>query len=138
MKIVSDTNVLISGILFGGHPRRILMLASRGLVTNFTSPALLREAEEVLKRPKFGLSPAQVSNILSLFRDTFELVEPTRRINAVPDDPDDNAVIETAAEASADAIVSGDRHLLTLQAWKRIPILSPAAFIKLQEARHNS
>ncbi len=73
MIIVCDTNVLISGVLFAGNSREILRLASHGVVTNMISPEILREAEEVLLRPKFSLSPEQVLGIVALFRDTFEL-----------------------------------------------------------------
>jgi putative PIN family toxin of toxin-antitoxin system len=130
MKIVCDTNVLISGVLFDGPPRRILAMASRGRVVNVASPGLLREAEDVLLRAKFRLKPSQVFGIIALFRDAFEIVEPTRRVNAVPDDPDDNIVLEAAEAASADAIVSGDKHLLALKSWPGIRILSPAKFIE--------
>ena len=59
MNIVSDTNVLISGVLSGGHAREILQLASHGVLINFISPDILREAERVLGRSKrhFGQRP---------------------------------------------------------------------------------
>ena len=66
---------------------------------------------------------------MSLVRDTFEIVAPSRRIHAVPTDPDDNEVITVAVVAEADFIVSGDHHLLDLKEWEGIPIVSPAAFI---------
>ena len=128
MKIVCDTNVLVSGILFRGHPRRILLLVARGRLTNFTLPALLGEAEDVLRRPKFGLHPSQVANILVLFRETFGLVHPTRSVAAVSEDPADNRVLEAAGAAAADVIVSGDHHLLALKEWQGIRVLSPADF----------
>jgi putative PIN family toxin of toxin-antitoxin system len=126
MKIVCDTNVLVSGILFRGHPRRILLLAAQGRLTNVTSPALLREAETVLSRPKFGLRPSQVASILALFRDTFDIVYPGESVTAILDDPADNRVLETAGAAAADVIVSGDQHLLRLKEWRGIRVLSPA------------
>lgn len=129
MKIVCDTNVLISGILFRGHPRRILLLAAQGKLTNCTSPALLREAETVLSRPKFGLRPTDVASILALFRDTFELVHPGESVTAIADDPADNRVLEAAGAATADFIVSGDHHLLQLKAWHGIRVLSPAELV---------
>jgi putative PIN family toxin of toxin-antitoxin system len=128
MKIVCDTNVLVSGILFRGHPRRILLLVARGRLTNFTSPALLREAEDVLRRPKFGLHPDQVANILGLFRETFGLVHPSRSVTAISEDPADNRVLEAAGAAAAGVIVSGDHHLLALMEWQGIRVLSPADF----------
>ena len=130
MKIVCDTNVLVSGILFGGHCRRILSMTARGNVTIATSPTLLREAENVLLRSKFGLQPDQVSKVVALFHDTFELVHPSCRVNVIVTDPADNAVLETASAASADAIVSGDKHLLDLKEWNGIRILSPTEFVE--------
>ncbi len=131
MKIVCDTNVLVSGMLFRGHPRRIVTLAAQARLTNITSPALLREVEAVLARPKFGLRPGQVDQILALFRDTFELVHPAGRLDVIAADPADNRVLEAALAASADIIVFGDRHLLALKEWRGIRMLSPAAFVSL-------
>lgn len=129
MRVVCDTNVLISGVLFSGHPRRILIMAARGEIACFTSPDLLREAEAVLLRPKFGLRPEQVSAMVALFRDTFEVVHPARHIKAVEADPGDDIVLEAASEARAERIVSGDKHLLDLSEWEGIRILSPGGFI---------
>lgn len=129
MKIVCDTNVLVSGILFEGAPRRILRLASQGKVVNCVSSAILGEAEDVLLRPKFGLDSEQVRQIIDLFRDTFEFVVVTRRVRAVHRDPADDRIIETALAAGANRIVSGDRDLLDLGEWRRIPIVSPARFM---------
>ena len=128
MKIVCDTNVLISGVLFGGHAREILRLASRGTLINFVSPEILREAERVLRRPKFGLHPQQVLEIITLFKETFEMVVPSLKVRVIQTDPEDNQIIEAAVAASADVIISGDKHLLKLSEWKGIRVVSPAQF----------
>ncbi len=133
MRIVCDTNVLISGTLFGGPARRVLVLSSQGDITNFTTPDLLVEVEEVLLRPKFGLRPDQVLGIISLFRDSFQVVIPSQRVRAVMADPDDNMVLEAAIAAKAGVIVSGDKHLLSLGVWHGIRIVSPADFVSLPE-----
>ena len=129
MRVVCDTNVLISGILFGGKPKDVLLLCSSGKVTNFTSPPLLKEIEKVLQRPKFGLHEEQVYGIIRLFRDTFSIVRPDTELSVSAADPDDNRVLETASAALAEAIVSGDALLLDLAEWSGIPILTPAAFL---------
>lgn len=129
MNIVCDTNVLISGVLFAGHSREIIRLAASGGVTNAISSGILREAEEVLQYPKFSLRPEQVLSIIGLFRDTFELVVPYRRVNAVRADPDDNQILEAALAADADFVISGDRHLLDLSEWRDVSIVSPARFM---------
>ena len=130
MKIVCDTNILISGILFGGKPREILRLCSSGTVTNCISPDILKEVEEVLLRLKFGFKAKQVYEIIRLFRDTFTLISPDRRLSIVTADPDDIRILEAALSAEADAIVSGDVHLLDLVNWNDIPVLSADMFLK--------
>jgi hypothetical protein len=130
MKIVCDTNVLVSGILFGGHARQIILLVSRGKLTNFISDDILHEAKDVLSRPKFKLSPQQLIAIIGLFRDTFELVYPVQQHKVVQSDPDDDRILDAAVEAQAEIIVSGDKHLLSLGLWRGIRMLSPAEFIK--------
>jgi len=130
VKIVCDTNVLISGLLFGGHARKILQLASRGVLINFLSPDILREAEDVLRRSKFGLRPEQVLEIITLFKETFEIVIPSFKVQAIQSDPEDNHVIEIALTARAEFIISGDKHLLKLTEFKGIHVVSPAQFIE--------
>lgn len=130
MRIVCDTNVLVSGILFGGPPREVLLLASRGRVTNCISGDILSEVEKVLLRPKFKITPEQVSGILMLFRDTFEVVLPVRRFKVVLSDPDDDRILEAAVAAEAETIVSGDRHLLSIGSWGGIRIVSPGDLLR--------
>jgi putative PIN family toxin of toxin-antitoxin system len=130
VRVVCDTNVLISGLLFGGHARKILQLASSGVVINFLSPEILRETEDVLHRPKFGLHPEQAIEIIALLKDTFEIVIPYLKVQVIQSDPDDNHVIETALTARAEFIISGDKHLLELKEWEGIQIVSPAKFME--------
>lgn len=130
VNIVCDTKVLVSGVLFGGHAREILRLSSRGTVINFISPTILREAEDVLRRSKFGLRPEQVLEIVALFKDTFEIVTPSVRVRAILSDPGDNHVIEAALAAQAKYIISGDKHLLELIKWEDILLVSPAQFMQ--------
>jgi putative PIN family toxin of toxin-antitoxin system len=130
VRIVCDTNVLISGILFGGHARQILLLASRGKITNFISDDILNEAKNILLRPKFKLSLQQVVAIIALFRDTFEIVYPLQLHKVVKSDPDDDRILDAAVEAQVEIIVSGDKHLRSLELWRGIRILTPAEFVK--------
>jgi len=130
MRIVCDTNVLISGVLFNGPPRKILELISRAEVENAISLEILAEAKNVLLRPKFGLSSEQVSEFMDTFVEAFVLVTPTERVVAVKDDPDDDRILEAAQAAHARFIVSGDQHLLSLRVWNGVEVLSPAVFVK--------
>jgi len=134
MRVVCDTNVLVSAIFFGGNARRIIRLVSESRIEGYLSLEICRESEEVLLRPKFGLHAEQVHGIMELVRETFFLVSPSERIAAVPDDPDDNIILEAAVAATADAVITGDQHLLVLEKYRGIRILSPAGFLGRWEA----
>ncbi len=130
MRIVCDTNVLVSGVLFNGPPRRILERVALGKIENAVSLDILAEAKDVLIRPKFGLSSAQVAGIIESFTETFILVTPVERVRVVENDPDDDRILEAALAAKANLIVSGDKHLLSLGNWNNVEILSPAGFME--------
>ena len=140
LRVVLDSNVIISGFLFGGGPARILKHAVSGSVQCFTSLSILDEVRDVLQRPTFGLSPDQALSLIEELHDLCDVVSPKQRIRAVLEDPDDNAVLECAWAAKADLVVSGDSHLLDLGAWRRIRIVSPAAALKEieNESRHRA
>jgi len=130
IKVVLDTNVIISAILFGGKPRQILKQIIQGKINAFISPAMLTEFKEVLVRPKFCLTNEECYTIIKEIEDLFLLVFPKREINLIKDDPDDNAVLECAFTADVEYIISGDHHLLSLDSFEGIKIIPPAKFLK--------
>jgi len=136
MRIVCDTNVLLSGFLFGGHCRTIIRLVSEGRIDGFISSVLIAELEGVLQRPKFSLTADQICGIIDLVRQTFVTISPRQSVAVVKDDPDDNAVLEAALAAGAEVVVSGDSHLLDLVEFLSIRILSPACFMKQIPSQH--
>ena len=134
MRIVCDTNVLISGILYGGRPREVLEQIIRGKVEGVISGAMEQEFREVLARPRFGLTARQVCRIAQQVHELFRMVFPEdvlkKPIRAIADDPDDNTVLECAVAAGAEYIVSGDRHLLGMKQFREMEILSPSEFLQ--------
>jgi uncharacterized protein len=135
VRVVCDTNVLVSGFLFGGSCRAIIGMVSEGKVDGFTSSVLIAELEDVLVRPKFGLAVSQVAAIADLVRQTFLSVSPAERVAVIADDPDDDAVLEAALAANADLIISGGSHLLTLAEFRGTRIVSPAEFVRETDRR---
>lgn len=136
LRVVLDSNVVISGFLFGGPPARLLKYAVTGTICCFTSLPILDEVRDVLLRPKFGLSHEQALCLVEELREACILVTPTRRIRVITADPDDDMILACGAEADADLIVSGDSHLLDLGQWERIRILSPSDALGEIEGRH--
>jgi putative PIN family toxin of toxin-antitoxin system len=133
MRAVADTNVVVSGLLWQGASRRVLDLARAGDVELFTSPALLLELDEVLLRAKFSrrLSAARVSpkDLVLGYAALATVVRPSPIGPAVEADPDDDEVLACAVAAGANAVISGDRHLLSLGEFRSIPVLTPARFL---------
>jgi putative PIN family toxin of toxin-antitoxin system len=133
-RIVLDTNVLISAILFGGAPRRVLELVISGVVDCTLSPVILDELKDVLQRPKFGFAPDLCLHIIEELYGACDIISPSVSVDVIRADPDDNRILECAVEAEAHFIVSGDAHLLDLGTFETIRIVSPADYLKAFEA----
>jgi len=129
MKAILDTNVLISAYVFpGGTPEAVYRLALEGSLEIGTSLTLLAEFGRVLGQ-KFGWIPDQVEAAVAQMTRIGAVVEPSETVQVVRADPADDRVLEAARAFRADAIVSGDRHLLDLRSWSEIEIVSPAELI---------
>ena len=129
IQVVADTNVFISALMFGGLPGRFLDLALGRRFTLATSKALLDELNEKL-RGKFAVSEGDALAIRAKLEGNASVVDPDFELNAVPDDPDDNRVLECAVAGKADFIVSGDRHLLRLGNYEEIAIVTVRQFLE--------
>jgi putative PIN family toxin of toxin-antitoxin system len=128
VRIVADTNTVLSGLLWQGSPRRLIDLARERALTLCTSTALLAELAEVIGRGKFaarvhdaGLAAADL--VQDYVRLT-EIVVPASLTEPVSRDPDDDLVLATALGAEASLIVSGDHDLLVLGTFRDIRILA--------------
>jgi putative PIN family toxin of toxin-antitoxin system len=129
MRVVTDTNVFISALMFGGLPGILLDLALRRRFTLVTSKALLDELNEKL-RGKFAVSESDALAIRAKLEGNATLADPDFELNAVPEDPDDNRVLECAVAGKADFIVSGDRHLLQIRSYDGIAIVRVRQFLE--------
>jgi len=128
VRLVADTNTVISGLLWHGAPRRLLDAARAGKVSLFTSAALLVELEDTLSRAKFAerLERAGVTRrvLVQGYATLAAVIKPAAIPPAVLADPDDDAVLACAVAAQAQAVASGDSHLLNLKTYQDIPILT--------------
>ena len=130
MRVVLDTNVVVSALLWGGTPERLIEAAGDGLLELVTTEALIAELAGILGRAKFAAKLRQknllVAEIVARNREIAETVEAAPIEEAALRDPDDAAVLACAIAARADAIVSGDDDLHALGNYQNIPILTPA------------
>lgn len=127
MRLVVDSNIYISALLFGGNPRQVIALAENRLLDIYSSEPIKKEVERVL-RDKFRWSKERVAAAASYLWSLSRPVDPQCTVSDCPD-PHDNRVLECAIEAKATFIVTGDHHLLDLDPYRGVAILSPREFL---------
>ena len=131
MRVIIDTNVLISGIFWSGKPKFLLNKARRGEITSVTSEILLNEMKEILtgEDKPFRLSVSEANRIVSSIRDISDVILPKSKVSVCRDE-DDNRVLECALDGNAEYIVTGDTDLLDLREYQGIYILNVADFLR--------
>jgi putative PIN family toxin of toxin-antitoxin system len=133
-RIALDTNIYVSAFEFGGGPMRLLQMGMDGEVEVALSQPIIDETMRVL-RIKFGWSDTDLHDALLVMESCTTKVTPTEALNVVLDDPDDDRVLECAAAAQADYLVTGDKHLLKLGSYRATRIVKAAEFLALQRGR---
>jgi uncharacterized protein len=132
LRVTADTNILISALNFGGTPERFLRLAEMRAFQLVISEAILAEVAKVLREEKFAWPEPEISKALEqLFA---ERVLPSRSLEIVQADPDENRILECAEAGEVDYIVSGDKHLLGLKQFADVPIMKVADFMERFQA----
>jgi len=130
LKVVFDTNVWLSGLIFGGKPGQLIKSFGDDAFLIFISEELLSELRRKITQ-KFPLYIPTLNLLeMSLRKDT-ELVKLGSQTVTICRDPDDNKVIETALIGDCQYVVSGDKDLLELESYKNIKIMNPAQFLEI-------
>lgn len=134
MRLVLDTNVVVSGLLWDGAPRSLLRFARDKRVDLITSLPLLAELTNILEWPKFAkkiaASTLTIDELVDRYAALTEMVRPILTPRIAPD-PDDDVVIGTAAAAAAGLIVTGDRALLSVVAHGDVRIVGVAEALQI-------
>ncbi|MFQ5847281.1 MAG: putative toxin-antitoxin system toxin component, PIN family [Candidatus Methylomirabilales bacterium] len=129
IRVVADTNVYVSAIVFGGTCEAILVLARAGVVEFFLCPAIRTELKDVLAHT-FGWPPPQVRDALAEAQALASLVRPSVRLSGILVHDQDHRILECAVAAHADFLITGDeKHLQPLKTFRGTQIVSPRAFL---------
>ena len=130
VKVVVDTNVLVSALLFGGIPAQLIPLWQRGKIKPLASKEIIDEYLRVFTYPKFKLTEEDVNFLLyHEILPHFEVIDVESGPRIIKRDPEDDNFIRCALAGKAKFIISGDQHLLSLKSYQKIEILSPADFL---------
>lgn len=135
MRIVLDTNVLVSGLLspFGVCGQIVRMMVA-GDFTLCVDARILLEYDEVLKRPKFGMDPDKLDAMMEFIRSASEAHGSAPLQNSLPDH-DDDQFLEVAIAAGADALITGNTRHFPASCRAGVSVLSPAQFIEMIKTR---
>ena len=128
--VVVDTNVLISALLFGGTPGKLMALWKKGAIRPIASREMIDEYLRVLAYPKFRLTENEIGYLL--YREIlphFKIVIAEQGKSIVTADPSDDKFIWCAHSGKTEYIISSDKHLLSLRSHQGISILTPSAFL---------
>lgn len=129
MRVVLDTNIIVSGYL-GGAVEAIIVAWKSGEFALIVTEAIIDEYLSVLKRPKFKIEQVEIEDFSALLMDKAEFVIPLEHINAIPNDESDNKFLDAAVAGQANVIVSGDQHLLELKSFREIEIVTAKEFLE--------
>ncbi len=131
INIVIDTNVVISALLFGGTPGKLIELWKKGLIRPLLSAEIMTEYLRVLAYPKFKLSEEEINYIIHQeILPFFKVVKSIPGPSIIKKDPDDDKFIQCAEAGNANIIISGDSHLLALKSYHGITILTPTQLLE--------
>lgn len=131
-RVVLDTNVLISALLFRGGLSKIVGLWQKGKIIPVISKETFGELLTVLEYPKFSLTQEEIDLIIKYeILPYFEIVEVVKDVKGMSRDPEDDKFISCAISGSADYIVSGDKDLFDLKQYKSIKIIKASDFLKM-------
>ena len=128
--VVYDTNILISGMVWGGVPYDCIKLAMTDKVEGVTCSEIISEFDEKLTT-KLGYTHYRISRIVSRILGFLRVVKIKNQLERITTDPDDNKIIECAIVGGATHIVTGDkRHLLPLKNYQGIHIVTAIDFLE--------
>jgi len=128
-KVLLDTNILISALGWSGKPKVIFEKCLHGELVLVTSPNQIEELRRVMDYPKFNFTEEQKATFVSIILEIATMVEITGKVKVIIDDPDDNAILETAIVGNANYLISGDPHLLKLKEFARVKIITASEFL---------
>jgi uncharacterized protein len=127
-RVTLDSNVYLSGLVFPGTPKRILEMAIEGGIEVAISDPIIAEVRRHLLG-KFGWSEERVADAIETISEFATHVTPTKTLEAVPRDLDDNRILECAVSGGSEIIVTGDLDLLTLGSFRGIKMMTVSDFL---------
>jgi len=135
MKVVLDTNVLVSALIKSGKPRELIFKLAKKNIRVVTSKNILEEFIKITDDPRIRRYVGEDDTItfLRAIGSIANIIKVRSKFNVIKEDPDDDMVLRTAHDGKADYIISGDKHLLSLGEFKEIKIVTVSRMLNIIE-----
>ena len=135
--MVTDTNVLVSGLMYSGNERKVLELGALGIINIYLSQHIISELTGVLSR-KFNLTEVEIERDIARIQRWVTIVEPTIPVSLIPRNPADDSILECCLAANAHYLITGDRRdLLPLGRFRGTAIVNAAEFLSAFSRLHS-
>ncbi len=128
--VTVDSNIWVSAFGYGGKPRRLIEMADAGEIRIDISAFIIEEVLRTL-REKFEWSVERLQEAADQMTVIARKVVPSRTVDVLKEDPSDNRILECAAHARSDYLVTGDKALLSLGTFEDMPIVRVADFLEI-------
>jgi putative PIN family toxin of toxin-antitoxin system len=128
--VTADSNIWVSAFGYGGNPRRLIEMADAGEIRIDISEFIIDEVLRTL-RDKFEWSAERLQEAVDQMTTIAKKVSPSRTVDVLKEDPSDNRILECAAQAKSDYLVTGDTGLLSLGSFENIRIVKVADFLEI-------
>ena len=133
LRVVLDTNILVSGVLYIGKPKKVIDLVLSGKIEIISSAETIDEFKRVIVRDKFKLSKSEQEDKINFVIRLSHIILVKSKFKVVKDDTDDDKFIQVAYDGKARYIVSGDHHLKDLREFAGIKIVTASQLLELIE-----
>lgn len=130
MRLIIDTNVLVSGIFFDGLPGRILKFWKEGKIKLVVSSEIFNEYSAVIKRLGEKYRTIETTNIIDLLAVELEFVSTKKIKKPISRDSEDDKFIECAVSGGVDIVITGDKDLLVLKKYKNVRFITPSQYFQ--------
>jgi putative PIN family toxin of toxin-antitoxin system len=131
VRVVLDTKVLVSALLFTGISSELFPLWKKGTIAVLLSREILEEYLRVLAYPKFQLSEAEIKGLVrEELLPYVQTIKPGIRVRVVKRDPADNKFLECAVAGKANVVISGDKQLLAIRHYRQVRIQTPSQLLQ--------
>ena len=133
MKVVLDTNIWLSAIVWRGEATKIIEAGLNKKIKIIISQEILSEIIYVLSQAKFKdfIDKEKIEDLIKVILSIAELIETKTRVDIIKEDPKDNIILEAAVDGKVDFIVSYDKHLRNMLQYNKIKIIIPTDFLKM-------